>query len=115
MNGKDFIEMQKQDAETHKDKETLLSVVAAMEEVLSGNDGIEIDETKTAEECFGKMRDYAKENQKGGMYYFTPEHARKFIAEYLGVTISEKASEFVEIEDEPKPTSRKRRSLEDFF
>lgn len=115
MTGKEFIEMQKQDLQTHQNKETLLSVVAAMEEVLIGNENAEIEATKTAEECFNKMRDYAKEHQKNGMYSFSPEAAKKFIAEYLGVSVSEQAQAVAEAMDEPKPTSRKRRSLEDFF
>ena len=112
MNGKDFIEMQKQDLETHKDKAMLLGVVTAMEEVLRGNENAEIDDKKTAEECFEKMREYARENASNGMYCFTQEAGEKFIAEYLGISVEKHSGQVTE---EPKSAERKRRSLEDFF
>lgn len=115
MNGKEFIEMQKQDAATHPNKEALLGVISAMEDVLRGNENTEIDDKKSAEECFKKMRDYAKKNQTNGMYYFSTEAAAKFISEYLGISRSNKAPETAELKEEVKPTIRKRRNLEEFF
>lgn len=110
MTAKEFIEMQKQDLETNENKSVLLGVVAAFEEVLKGQDNAEIEATKTAEECYIKMRDYARDNAKNGMYCFTPKEAEKYIAEYLGITASNQGTKQA---DEPKP--KKRRNLEDFF
>ncbi len=107
MTSKEFIEMQRQDVETHENKGMLLEVVAAMEEVLRGDESAGIGAEKTAEECYNKMREYARDNAKGGAYCFTPTAAKKFIAEYLGVAAA----------DEPKAEQRakKRHSLEEFF
>jgi hypothetical protein len=110
MKAVDFIEMQKQDIETHKDKVILSEMVAAMAEVLKSTPDVEIDHTKTAEECYKQMYEYAKKNKSNNAYVFTPTGTFQFIRTYLGLpeTYEPQASE-------PVKTEKKRRSLEDFF
>ena len=100
MKATDFIEMQKQDIETHKDKLLLREVVRAMEEVLKNCPNVDIDSKKTAEECYKQMYEYAKSNQKEKVYVFTPTGTLEFIRNYLGISEGE---------------GKKRRSLEEFF
>lgn len=109
MKASEFIEMQKQDLETHKDKPILSEVVAAMAEVLKSAPDAEIDHTKTAEDCYNQMYEFAKSNRQNNVYVFTPEGTFEFIKKYLGVT---------EIDTpvvEPVKAPRTRRNLEDFF
>ena len=110
MKAVDFIEMQKQDIETHKDKIILSEVVAAMAEVLKSTPDAEIDHTKTAEDCYKQMYEYAKKNKSNNAYVFTPAGTLQFIRKYLGLpeTYEPQAST-------PMKTEKKRRSLEDFF
>lgn len=110
MKAVEFIEMQKQDIETHKDKVILSEVVAAMAEVLNSTPDAEIDHTKTAEGCYKQMYEYAKKNQSHNAYVFTPTGTLQFIRKYLGLpeTIEPQVSA-------PVKTEKKRRSLEDFF
>ena len=110
MNAKQFIEMQKQDIQTHKNKVILNAVVTAMEEVLKKAPDVDIDHQKTAEDCYAKMYEYAKKNKSENMYVFTPEGTSNFIAEYLGVKNISAAKT-----DEPVKEEKKRRNLEDFF
>ena len=100
MKAVEFIEMQKQDIETHKDKDILSEVVAAMEEVLKSTPNADIDSKKTAEECYKQMYEHAKKSQSENAYIFTPKGTLDFIRNYLGVAEEE---------------SKKRRRLEDFF
>ena len=103
MKAKEFIEMQKQDIETHKDKIILSEVIKVMEEVLKNNPDLDVDAKKTAEECYKQMYEHAKKNQTNNAYVFTPTGTIEFIRGYLGVT-------------EPIGGEvKKRRSLEDFF
>lgn len=110
MKAVDFIEMQKQDIETHKDKVILSEVVAAMAEVLKSTPDAEIEQTKTAEDCYKQMYEYAKKNKSNNAYVFTPTGTLQFIRKYLGLpeTYETQAST-------PVKTEKKRRSLEDFF
>ncbi len=110
MKAVDFIEMQKQDIETHKDKVILSEVVAAMAEVLKSTPDAEIDHTKTAEDCYKQMYEHAKKNKNNNAYVFTPTGTLQFIRKYLGLpeTSEPQASA-------PVKTEKKRRSLEDFF
>lgn len=103
MKAKDFIEMQRQDIETHKDKLILSEVVKAMEEILRNNPERDVDAKKTAEECYKQMYEHAKKNQANNAYVFTTEGTLEFIRGYLGVT------------DAVGGAEKKRRSLEDFF
>ena len=110
MRATDFIEMQKQDIETHEEKIILGEVVAAMEEVVKSAPNTEIDHTKTAEDCYKQMYEYAKKNKSNNTYVFTPTGTLQFIRKYLGLpeTYESQAST-------PVKTEKKRRSLEDFF
>ena len=109
MKAVEFIEMQKQDIETHKDKVILSEVVAAMAEVLKSTPDAEIDHTKTAEDCYKQMYEHAKKNKSNNAYVFTPTGTFYFICDYLGIH---------SIESSPADavtTTPKRRRLEDFF
>ena len=110
MKAVEFIEMQKQDIETHKDKVILSEVVAAMAEVLKSTPDAEIDHTKTAEDCYKQMYEYAKKKKNNNAYVFTPTGPLQFIRKYLGLpeTYEPQASA-------PAKTEKKRRRLEDFF
>lgn len=110
MKAVDFIEMQKQDVETHKDKVILSEVVAAMAEVLKSTPDTEIDHTKTAEDCYKQMYEYAKKNKSNNAYVFTSTGTLQFIRKYLG--LSETYEPQVSV---PVKTEKKRRSLEEFF
>lgn len=105
----EFIEMQKQDLETHKDKLILAQVVAVMEEVLKGIPNAEIEHTKTAEDCYNQMYEFAKSNKQNNVYVFTPDGTIEFVRKYLGVP------DLDETVVEPAKGTRKRRNLEDFF
>lgn len=109
MKAVDFIEMQKQDLETHKDKLILAQVVAVMEEVLKGIPNAEIEHTKTAEDCYNQMYEFAKSNKQNNVYVFTPDGTIEFVRKYLGVP------DLDETVVEPAKGTRKRRNLEDFF
>lgn len=112
MKAVEFIEMQKQDIETHKDKVILFEVVAAMEEALKSTPDAEIEHTKTAEDCYKQMYEYAKKNKSNNAYVFTSTGTLQFIRKYLGLP------ETYEPEPQasaPVKTEKKRRSLEDFF
>lgn len=109
MKAVDFIEMQKQDLETHKDKLILAQVVAVMEEVLKGIPNAEIEHTKTAEDCYNQMYEFAKSNNQNNVYVFTPDGTIEFVRKYLGVP------DLDETVVEPAKGTRKRRNLEDFF
>lgn len=105
----EFIEIQKQDIETHKDKPILSQVVAVMEEVLKSTPNAEIEHTKTAEDCYNQMYEFAKSNKQNNVYVFTPDGTIEFVREYLGVP------DLDEMVVEPVKGTRKRRNLEDFF
>lgn len=105
----EFIEMQKQDLETHKDKLILAQVVAVMEEVLKGIPNAEIEHTRTAEDCYNQMYEFAKSNKQNNVYVFTPDGTIEFVRKYLGVP------DLDETVVEPAKGTRKRRNLEDFF
>ena len=108
MKAVDFIEMQKQDIETHKDKNILSEVVAAMAEVLKSTPDAEIDHAKTAEDCYKQMYEYAKKNKSNNAYVFTPTGTLQFIRKYLGLPETYEPQAPVKME-------KKRRSLEEFF
>lgn len=106
----DFIEMQKQDIETHKDKVILLEVVAAMAEALKNTPDAEIDHTKTAEDCYKQMYEYAKKNKSNNAYVFTPTGTLQFIRKYLGLPETYETQTSATVK-----TEKKRRNLEEFF
>ena len=110
MRAVEFIEMQRQDVETHKDKVILSEVVAAMAEVLKGTPNAEIDHTKTAEDCYNQMYEYAKKHKNNNAYVFTPSGTLLFIRKYLGVDGSIATPVIT-----PVRVEKARRSLEDFF
>lgn len=110
MRAVDFIEMQKQDIETHKDKVILSEVVAAMAEVLKSTPNVEIDHTKTAEDCYKQMYEYAKKNKSNNAYVFTPTGTLLFIRKYLGLPETYETQTSATVK-----TEKKRRNLEEFF
>lgn len=110
MKAVDFIEMQKQDIETHKDKAILSEVVAAMAEVLKSTPDAEIEHTKTAEDCYKQMYEYAKKNKSDNAHVFTPTGTLQFIRKYLGLPETYEPQVSVHVQ-----TEKKRRSLEEFF
>ncbi len=110
MKATEFIEMQKQDIETHKDKIILGEVVMAMAEVLKSTPDTEIDHTKTAEDCYKQMYEYAKKNVKNSAYVFTPTGTFQFIRNYLGLP----ETSVTAVSTSVLP-GKKRHNLEDFF
>lgn len=111
MRADEFIEMQRQDIETHKNKAVLSEIVGAMTAALKDIPDAEIDHTKSAEECYAKMEEHAKKNQKNGSYFFGMNETMEFIRKYLGV-------EGGEVKQPQAPTPSKKRDklkLEAFF
>ena len=102
MNGKAFIEIQRQDLVTYTGKDPLAAVVDAMESVIKEHPGADIDAKKTAEELYKKMEEKAR---KEHITCFTGEPLIKFIAEYLGINTESVGN---------KPTDDDV-NLEDFF
>lgn len=116
MKAVEFIEMQKQDIETHKDKVILSEVVAAMAEVLKNTPDAEIDHTKTAEDCYKQMYEHANKNKKSNAYVFTPTGTLEFIRKYLGLPkVQGPHGQTVVATSEPVRAEKKRRTLEEFF
>ena len=115
MKAVEFIEMQKQDVETHKDKVILSEVVAAMAEVLKNAPDVEIDHTKTAEDCYKQMYEYAKKHKSNNAYVFTTTGTLEFIRKYLGVPKVNVAQGQTVAQASESPKEKKRRNLEDFF
>lgn len=107
MRANDFLEMQRQDIETHKDKVILSEVVAAMAEVLKYEPNVEIDHKKTAEECYKQMYEFARKNATASAYVFTTSGTFEFIRKYLGLP-EQTSANTVQVE-------KKRRDLEEFF
>lgn len=95
MNGFDFIEMCRQDIQTHSNRETLETVVDAMEWIVKENPTCNIDERKTAQECYKEMEKFAQKNASNKMFCFNPNTAKKFISEYLEI----KEQKLVSLED----------------
>ena len=102
MNGKAFIEMQRQDLVTYTGKDPLVAVVDAMAEIIKEHPGADIDAKKTAEELYKKMSEKAS---KEHITCFAGEQLKKFIAEYLGINTESIGG---------KPTDNDV-NLEDFF
>ena len=104
MNGAAFIKMMREDVETHKDKNVLLSVVACMEQVVGLHPNCDIDSAKTADECYKKIYDYAQKHFNGSCAVVTPDKSIEIVTEYLG------------LKDAPAaPKGAARVKLEDFF
>lgn len=104
MTGTAFIKMMREDVETHKDKGVLLSVVQCMEHVVNLHPGCNIDGQKTAEACYKKIYEYAKNHKNGNYAVVIPEKSMEIVAEYLGLPLIA----------EPTPTAGLV-SLDDFF
>lgn len=107
----EFIEMMEEDIKTHNDAEQLSEVLEVMKAVLADMPDADVDGSKTVEDCYKYMYDYASKNRKGNSYYMGPKKSREVVAAYLGVTVSQSATD--------KPTvsvpSKETVSLEDFF
>lgn len=119
MRGVDYIKMQREELQAEKeDKKAILSaIVEIMEYVLKAIPDFEVDQKKTAAECYDKMREKARKEQKGGSYCFAPMSAIQFVREYLGASAIDNAVEPQKFAQEPHRIdgNRKRRRLEDFF
>lgn len=116
MRAVDFIEMQKQDIETHKEKIILGEVVAAITEVVKSAPNAEIDHTKTAEDCYKQMYEYAKKHKSNNAYVFTTTGTLEFVRKYLGLPETKDVErQTIVATSEPAKVEKKRRSLEDFF
>ena len=72
-------------AEHIKNKAVLSEIVGAMTAALKDIPNAEIDHKKSAEECYAKMEEHAKKNQKNGSYFFGMNETIGFIRKYLGV------------------------------
>lgn len=96
----DFLNMMKQDLVTKNDK-CLNDLLLCFEEVLKPfSSDLEISSEKTIEDCYKKMKDFARKNNVRGVYSFSPNEIRKFILNYFGIKEMEKSSyEFVKLED----------------
>ena len=93
----EFLKTMKQDLTTKND-ETLNQLLLCFEEVLKEYPAqTEIDSTKTVEDCYKKMEEYARTNAKNNAYCFTPDKAKSFIVDYLGLKSQTKT--FVKLED----------------
>ena len=78
----EFLKMMRQDAITGDQQ--IKTMLSCFEEVLKEYpDTVEIDGKKNLKECFNKMRDYARENQVDGSYFFSPQQTYDFIKNYL--------------------------------
>lgn len=127
MKAVEFIEMQKQDVETHKNKDGLMQMITAMEILVRFYPDAEIDHTKTAEDCLNKMIEAAKKRMHkgqpfgfffGGAQIVAGNPAVDFICEYLGlphIDIDSILPVGSPQASAPVNTEKKRRSLEDFF
>lgn len=104
MTGQAFIRLMREDIETHKDKEVLKNVVDCMEHVAGLHPNCEIDSTKTADECYKKIYEYAKGHKSGECAVVTPDKSIEIVTEYLGLKDAPAA---------PKVAARV--ALEDFF
>ena len=85
MKGPDFLEQCRREIEASAEREKLVSLFLAVEQLVGETPGCDIDGQKTLKELFEKMQAYARERQKGGYYAFTMAEAEKFIREYLGI------------------------------
>jgi len=86
MKKNEFIEMMRQDLETHPNKNQLIPVLECMKEILKRYPiDTEIDTQKAVEDCFNQIKEHARKKQQNGCYYFTPQESTDFIAAYLGV------------------------------
>lgn len=95
----EFLKMQKQDLVTKND-ETLNSLLMCFEEVLKDCPvEIEIDASKTVEECYEKMKEYASKHRSGNSFCFTPEHTKHFVETYLGVEHKQVGNKIIKLED----------------
>jgi hypothetical protein len=110
MRAVDFLENQKQDIETHQYKIILSEVISVMSEVLKNTPDVEMEPTKTAEDCYKQMYEYAKKNKSDNAYVFTPTGTFRFVREYLGLPEPCESQDVVST-----VTDKKRRNLEDFF
>ena len=85
MKGPDYLEQCRRELEASAEREKLVSLLLAVEQLVGETPGCDDDGGKTLEELFGKMQAFAREHQKGGYYAFTAAEAEKFIRDYLGL------------------------------
>lgn len=95
----EFILMQEQDLVTQNDL-ILKELFDYFKEILKDYpSNIEIDSSKTVEECYHKMKEEARKKAVNGKYCFGPLTTKKFIIEYLGLTETVSNFKIVNITD----------------
>jgi len=62
------------------------------------NSSVEIEDSKTVEECYKKMEKYAEKHRDGNSYCFLDDEEEKFVLEYLGVK-SESETKIINLSD----------------
>lgn len=85
MKGSDFLEQCRRELDASTEREKLVSLFLAVEQLVGETPGCDIDGQKTLKELYGKMAEFAQKNQKTGYYAFVPSEAEKFIRGYLGL------------------------------
>lgn len=96
----DFLEMMHQDLET-SNNENAKQVLRCFEEVLKDYPStVEIDSSKSCEDCYKQMEIAAKEKAVNGSYCFAGDSLRTFIIKYLDLPVLAKdAIKKVRLED----------------
>ena len=93
----EFLKMQRKDLVT-KNEKILDALLECFEDILKNYSAdVEIDPSKTVEECYKQMEDFARKNAKNCRYCFTPQDTKMFVEKYLN--LEQKSSMFVKLED----------------
>lgn len=94
----EFIQMQRQDLLT-SNNEVLKELLRAIEEVLIDYPATtEFDGKLTVENCYEKMKGFAKAKAVNGCYCVSPDEVKVIVKDYFGLTGVEK-QDFVNLED----------------
>lgn len=64
----------------------------------SVSNSVEIDDSKSVEDCYKNMEKYAEEHQEDGCYCFTDEEEKEFVLKYLNLKIEDK-TEIINLSD----------------
>ncbi|MBQ8845068.1 MAG: hypothetical protein IJ008_03520 [Clostridia bacterium] len=93
----EFLDMMKQDLVTKNDK-NLYQVLEIFENILKDYPStLNIDSSKSIEECYKNMEKYAKSHAKNGCYCFSGVESTNFIINYFGLKKQENI--FLKLED----------------
>lgn len=81
----EFLNVMQDDLVTNQTPQ-LVAMFDLFKEVLKDcpND-LDIDSSKTVEDCYSQMKKFAEKNQQNGAYCFTYSASRDFVKKYLGV------------------------------